>query len=195
MWDVVGAELGKESTASSLFILLAFPVSGDFLQGMEHSFKFNLWEVCTNSIKSLQTGTCHWPSCIFALYKKKKKKQCYFWSSLSEPSVGSRTMWDLPSCVSPVTLSPPSWEAKVSSGCPPRMSSSEGTWRSCWDLWESAQSTSYSSIPFPLTGKGTPDRKVSLAWKDITPVFNSWAPVAGNPSRAVFTFQILQFFL
>lgn len=71
MWDVVGAELGKESTASSLFILLAFPVSGDFLQGMEHSFKFNLWEVCTNSIKSLQTGTCQWPSCTFALYKKK----------------------------------------------------------------------------------------------------------------------------
>lgn len=75
MWDVVGAELGKESTASSLFILLAFPVSGDFLQGMEHSFKFNLWEVCTNSIKNLQTGTCHWPSCTFALYKKKKKKK------------------------------------------------------------------------------------------------------------------------
>lgn len=41
--------VGKESRASSLFILLPFPESGSFLQVLNIPVKFSLWEVCTYS--------------------------------------------------------------------------------------------------------------------------------------------------
>ena len=158
---------------------------------MEHSFKLSSWEVCTNCIK--KSPDRYRPLTFMYLLPFKKKLMLFFGqASQSILWAASWALWNL-SCVSPVLLSPPS----LGGGSLQQLPSMQVFLSECrWWAGDPVQTCgkvhrapAIHTIPSPLTGKGTPYRKVSLAWRTLLLRFNSLVPVAVNPLRAVFTFR------
>lgn len=159
---------GKQSLLPFHFI--SFSCIWRLPSRMQHSFKFNSWEVCTNSIK--KPPDRYLPLTFMYLLPFKKNVRLFFGqASQSFLRAAIWAPWNL-CCVSPVLLSPSLGGRSLQQLPSMQVFLSQCRWwagdpvETCGKVH---RAPAIHTIPFPLTGKGTPYRKVSLAWKNIAP--------------------------
>lgn len=149
MWDVVGAEFGKKGKASSFSFLLA----GDFLKGWNSPLSSASGRFAPIASRQVPAPDLHAPLAL-------TKKAMLF---LIKP-IGAICGWPQSHVGQPelYLCSPNSFPRRP--GLPPWTSSSLRGRGWAGDPVQTCgkvhRAPAIHTMPFPLTGKGTPDRKV-----------------------------------